>query len=121
MSGEERKKSKRTKQARKQVESSGERAVGIGGGVDHSTMFTGDIDGPVTHFSGPVTIAQEPAAQKAPQPRQLPSDIADFTGRKREVSELRKALVQGDGHVVISALNGMGGVGNRSSCPSLRI
>ena len=28
-----------------------------------------------------------------------------------QVSELRKALVQGDGHVVISAINGMGGVG----------
>lgn len=111
MSGENQKKNKRAQPPRKQVESSGDRSVSVGDGVDHSTMFTGDIDGPVNQFSGPVTIVQEPAAQKTPPPRQLPSDIADFTGRKREMSELRKALEQGDGHVVISALNGMGGVG----------
>jgi tetratricopeptide (TPR) repeat protein len=54
---------------------------------------------------------KELAALVASRLHSLPSDIADFTGRKREVSELRKALEHGNGRIVISALNGMGGVG----------
>ena len=42
---------------------------------------------------------------------QLPSDLADFTGRDHELKELMKALAQGEGRVAISAIGGMGGVG----------
>jgi nucleoside phosphorylase/tetratricopeptide (TPR) repeat protein len=42
---------------------------------------------------------------------QLPSDLADFTGRDNEVKELMKVLAQGEGLVAISAIGGLGGVG----------
>jgi len=45
-----------------------------------------------------------------PHPRQLPADLADFTGREDEVGEL-VALLSGGAGATISAIGGMGGVG----------
>jgi tetratricopeptide (TPR) repeat protein len=51
-----------------------------------------------------------------PHPSDLPTDIVDFTGREREVAQLRKLLehksiADGPPAVVVSALHGKGGVG----------
>ena len=48
-----------------------------------------------------------------PSPRQLPAAASFFTGRKAELARLRAALPGGDGGgaLVISAVDGMGGVG----------
>jgi len=51
------------------------------------------------------------SAQVAPHPRQLPADLADFTGREEEVRELVALLGEGAGGATISAIGGMGGVG----------
>ena len=50
-----------------------------------------------------------------PHPRQLPADLADFTGREEEVGELVALLGGGAGGATISAIGGMGGVGDRKS------
>ncbi|MFD9944322.1 BTAD domain-containing putative transcriptional regulator [Nonomuraea sp. NPDC059023] len=54
-------------------------------------------------------------AERVPQrqvPRQLPSDVADFTGREREVAGVVAALGSGEAPaLVISAVSGAGGVG----------
>ncbi|HKS41934.1 MAG TPA: tetratricopeptide repeat protein [Blastocatellia bacterium] len=52
-----------------------------------------------------------PVVPSASRLNQLPSDLADFTGRDKEVKELMKALAQGEGRIAISAIGGMGGVG----------
>lgn len=109
MTGENRKKSKRAQPARSRVEVPGEGAIGIGGDVDDSVVTT-DNAGNVVQVNVHQPTPVPPALLVSPL-RQLPSDITDFTGRKREVNELRKALEQGGSQVVISALNGMGGVG----------
>jgi len=46
-----------------------------------------------------------------PHPRQLPADLADFTGREDEVRDLAALLGQGAAGATISAIGGMGGVG----------
>jgi len=46
-----------------------------------------------------------------PRPRQLPADLADFTGREEEVRELVALLGEGAGGATISVIGGMGGVG----------
>ncbi|GAA2782087.1 transcriptional regulator AfsR [Streptomyces showdoensis] len=59
-----------------------------------------------------------PAAQPGPAwqaPRQLPADLPDFTGRGGAVDELAERLAGAGGRaVVVSALDGMGGVGKTS-------
>ncbi|GAA1230296.1 transcriptional regulator AfsR [Kitasatospora nipponensis] len=50
-----------------------------------------------------------------PVPEQLPTPLADFTGRQGAVAELTAALTRPDpGAVVISAVNGIGGAGKTS-------
>jgi DNA-binding SARP family transcriptional activator/Tfp pilus assembly protein PilF len=59
--------------------------------------------------AGPIPGAREPL----PEPRQLPPDVAGFTGRDSELVRLERALA-GAGQqapVVISAIQGPGGVG----------
>jgi len=51
------------------------------------------------------------SAQVAPHPCQLPADLADFTGREKEVGELVALLGGGAAGATISAIGGMGGVG----------
>ncbi|GAB7181373.1 predicted ATPase [Kitasatospora sp. Ki12] len=54
----------------------------------------------------------EPAADTWQAPDQLPSDLPDFTGRAEEVEALTDRLADAGGRaVVVSALDGMGGVG----------
>ncbi|MFI1810324.1 AfsR/SARP family transcriptional regulator [Streptomyces sp. NPDC020422] len=59
-----------------------------------------------------------PAAQPGPvwqAPEQLPADLADFTGRGPAVDALAERLAGAGGRaVVVSALDGMGGVGKTS-------
>jgi tetratricopeptide (TPR) repeat protein len=70
----------------------------------------------------PVRPIPEPATVSQPVPRELPGRIADFTGRCDELATLRDLLVGGRGEsgtppagvgqpVVISAIDGMGGIG----------
>ncbi|HEV7650297.1 MAG TPA: BTAD domain-containing putative transcriptional regulator [Actinophytocola sp.] len=63
-------------------------------------------------------LAADPALDPAPDPgappvayRQLPMDIADFTGREAELSQLYQRIEQASGAVVITAVAGMAGVG----------
>ncbi|MFI2610786.1 AfsR/SARP family transcriptional regulator [Kitasatospora sp. NPDC018619] len=60
----------------------------------------------------PATAAAEPAAEPWRAPDQLPSGLPDFTGRTEEVAALTDRLAGAGGRaVVVSALDGMGGVG----------
>lgn len=54
-----------------------------------------------------------PTALPAPTPRELPADVAAFTGREEELALVAKVLatVSQPGPVVISAIDGVGGVG----------
>lgn len=63
-----------------------------------------------------VPVAPRHGPPTQPTPRELPSDIGDFTGREQELERLQGLLRRvGDpspvGAVVISAIEGMGGVG----------
>ncbi len=69
-----------------------------------------------------VRLKQPPATPAPPVSRELPRPIADFTGRSDEVATLRALLAVGAGDsdtllgkatpsVVISAIDGMGGIG----------
>lgn len=64
------------------------------------------------------TLLPAPAAQPGPvwrAPEQLPADLADFTGRGAAVDALAERLAGAGGRaVVVSALDGMGGVGKTS-------
>ncbi|MGH8794701.1 MAG: BTAD domain-containing putative transcriptional regulator, partial [Stackebrandtia sp.] len=56
----------------------------------------------------------EPPDDAPPAPRQLPADVATFTGRRDQVAALVEATKSGDAAadvVVVSAVDGMGGVG----------
>ncbi|AUY53045.1 BTAD domain-containing putative transcriptional regulator [Streptomyces sp. CB01881] len=58
------------------------------------------------------TAAADPAADSWQVPDQLPSGLADFTGRSEEAEALADRLAAAGGRaVVVSALDGMGGVG----------
>ncbi|MFD8478047.1 BTAD domain-containing putative transcriptional regulator [Kitasatospora sp. NPDC059673] len=64
----------------------------------------------------PALVEERPAGP-APTavPEQLPGPLPDFTGRQADVARLAEALSHPDpGAVVISAINGLGGVGKTS-------
>lgn len=86
-----------------QTEVSGDHSAGIGRDVVGSVVVAGDLN-----FHNKTSPQKDSAVSL---PHQLPSDLADFTGRNREVSELIKALTEGEGRIAISAINGLGGVG----------
>src|SRR5512132_2072277 len=95
--------------ARRLVLAEGERSVALGGSADGATIVTGD---------GNVVLSLDAAAVRAvralsapPVPRQLPSDVADFTGREPEIAVLERALGGAGGRAAITAIGGMGGVG----------
>jgi DNA-binding SARP family transcriptional activator len=71
----------------------------------HARMLDGDLElAPPAAPADPVQVPLRPA--------QLPTDIADFTGRSSLVEELMEALRNADVQAVaISALAGIGGVG----------
>lgn len=57
-------------------------------------------------------VAAEPAAVTLPVPRQLPLDVADFTGREADVEKMVGRLRSGDARtLLIWAVSGQGGVG----------
>ena len=72
-------------------------------------ILTGDpdLDPPAAATGGVGVAAPEPV------PRQLPPDVASFTGREPELVQLDRALAAAgrDGPVVISAIEGTGGIG----------
>lgn len=59
----------------------------------------------------PGTTAQADAAPPAARPSQLPSDIADFTGRAAEIDQLSRALAEPTGAVRVCAISGQPGSG----------
>ena len=90
----------------------GERAVAVGGNANGSTFVTGDKN-VVVSFPAADAAAIDRAIDRLFPSRlhQLPADLADFTGREREVAEL-EALLSGDGAAAaITAIGGMGGIG----------
>ncbi|HEY7199236.1 MAG TPA: tetratricopeptide repeat protein [Candidatus Dormibacteraeota bacterium] len=64
---------------------------------------------------GLMADAPPPAAADVPAPRELPRPAADFTGRAAELERLRELLEPGGpeagGPVVVSAIDGMAGIG----------
>jgi DNA-binding SARP family transcriptional activator len=66
-----------------------------------------DLDPPAAATAGVRVTAPGPV------PRQLPPDVASFTGREPELVQLDRALAAAgrDGPVVISAIDGTGGIG----------
>jgi DNA-binding SARP family transcriptional activator/tetratricopeptide (TPR) repeat protein len=61
-------------------------------------------------------VPTEPTRLVLPQPAQLPADIADFTGRSRQISDVRAALIgaataSGPGAVRIVVVAGAAGLG----------
>ncbi|MGW4470003.1 BTAD domain-containing putative transcriptional regulator [Nonomuraea sp. NPDC004354] len=72
----------------------------------YQRIITGD---PTLHAG---KVAAEPAAVTLPVPRQLPLDVADFTGRDAEVAKMVGSLRSGDVRtLLIWAVSGQGGVG----------
>ncbi|MEV4138600.1 BTAD domain-containing putative transcriptional regulator [Dactylosporangium sp. NPDC049742] len=69
--------------------------------------------------AGPVAALRTPAGAPGP-PRQLPMDVADFTGREKLVEEIQAALTarrddpQQPGSSPVVAISGPGGVGKTS-------
>ena len=61
-----------------------------------------------------VQIQQSPTPTQTAAPYQLPSDIADFTGRQEQIDHATRLLQQRSEAVPILAIAGMGGVGKSS-------
>src|SRR5262249_30277677 len=89
----------------KEVNASGQGAVAIGGSVTDSAIITGSVGGDVV--LGEKHIHQAPITA-IPALRQLPPPPPDFTGREKELADLRQNL---SADVTISGVRGMGGVG----------
>jgi DNA-binding SARP family transcriptional activator/tetratricopeptide (TPR) repeat protein len=81
----------------------------------HADLLAGRPLAPAPASAPPLAPARD-AVREAPVPvvpRQLPADVDGFTGREQELVELERGLVDADRHgtVVISAIQGTGGVG----------
>jgi tetratricopeptide (TPR) repeat protein/transcriptional regulator with XRE-family HTH domain len=66
------------------------------------------------HGEDPLQRQTHPLRAALPSPFQLPTDIADFTGRESELAQIRALVAEAGplgGAVVISAIAGMAGVG----------
>ena len=96
----------------------GERTVTAKGNIEDSNVVTGDEN--VVEGDGHLgdNVAGDKNVFEAPAPivtalHQLPSPPTDFTGREKELEELRTAIEKGakTGGVTISGLQGLGGVG----------
>jgi hypothetical protein len=76
------------------------------GGISKSLLVTGNHN--------VITVSRSDAARelKPSSPlHQLPADIADFAGRVAQTEKLLGVLSAPGGHVAISAIDGMGGLG----------
>jgi tetratricopeptide (TPR) repeat protein len=91
-----------------------QRNLGVGGHVTHSTLTTGNENLIATHTQGDVFKGDKHVHlhQSAPQAfnplQQIPAPPADFTGRQDELRELLEGIAGG---VVISGVQGQGGIG----------
>jgi DNA-binding SARP family transcriptional activator len=88
--------------------------VGVEPGVDlqrlHRAVLRGDVDG----AASPPDAPDLPAPVRATVPRQLPTDVAGFTGRTAQLARLNGLLASADrepGAVPVLAVVGMAGVG----------
>ena len=79
----------------------------------HEQVLAGD---PALALTTPVTVSADPG--QPGRPRQLPSDLPDFTGRGEEVRRLRDLLADPSGgrpgQVAIASVTGPGGIGKTS-------
>jgi len=57
------------------------------------------------------TPATDPRPDRVAVPAQLPHDVAGFTGRRRELAELEQTRRAESGTLIVSAIDGPGGVG----------
>lgn len=87
----------------------GARSVALGGSADGAAIVTGD--GNVVFQLDAAAARELRALVGPPVPRQLPLDLADFTGRADEIAALERALGGDGGVAAITAIGGMGGVG----------
>ena len=88
-------------------------------GGEASVLSRGDISKSllVTGNHNVITVSRSDAARelKPSSPlHQLPADIADFAGRVAQTEKLLGVLSAPGGHVAISAIDGMGGLGKTS-------
>jgi tetratricopeptide (TPR) repeat protein len=90
----------------------GERAVAVGGDANGAVFVTGDGN-VVLRIDASGAAAIDRLLQRShPSPlHQLPADIADFAGRGAQTEKLLHVLSAPGGHVAISAIDGMGGLG----------
>ncbi|WP_245565556.1 NB-ARC domain-containing protein, partial [Thalassobaculum salexigens] len=90
----------------------GDRSVALGGDATGAVFVTGDGN-VVMHLdaSGLGVIDALLMAQHGNRLHQLPSDAPDFQGRPVQVDRLLALLEGDDGRAVITALDGMGGLG----------
>jgi tetratricopeptide (TPR) repeat protein len=90
----------------------GERAVAVGGDANGAVIMTGDGN-VVLRIDVSGAAAIDRLIQRShPSPlHQLPADIADFVGRGAQMEKLLGVLSLPGGHVAISAIDGMGGLG----------
>ena len=87
----------------------------------HGQILRGDVPAPVAEEPPPVqpepaVVFQhvEVAETKAAAPRQLPSDLPDFTGRDRQVEQLVRGLTADTNTTKVSAIAGQPGAGKSS-------
>jgi tetratricopeptide (TPR) repeat protein len=90
----------------------GERAVAVGGDANGAVIMTGDGN-VVLRIDASGAAAIDRLLQRShPSPlHQLPADIADFAGRGAQMEKLLDVLSAPGGHIAISAIDGMAGLG----------
>ena len=77
----------------------------------HERVLAGELE---TGGAPTAAIASSPTDAEQAVPRQLPATVRHFTGRRTELDELTRLLAETDvlgGTVVISAIDGMAGIG----------
>jgi DNA-binding SARP family transcriptional activator len=88
--------------------------LGIDPGPRMRQLYTQILNNDPVLQRPPAANTSQPAAQAKRIPAQLPHGMADFTGRSEELANLRGLLADRDadqGPVVISAIDGAGGIG----------
>jgi tetratricopeptide (TPR) repeat protein len=71
-------------------------------GINLKDGAQAEIRDNIFNFAGP---------QRQTALHQMPGDIADFTGRSKELADLQEMLKTAEAGIAISALSGMGGIG----------
>jgi hypothetical protein len=90
----------------------GERAVAVRGDANGAVITTGDSNVVLRVDASGAEVIDRLIQRSLPSPlHQLPADIADFAGRGAQMERLLGVLSAPGGHVAISAIDGMGGLG----------